>query len=165
MIHPELFVFDLDFTLWDCGGLWCDHTQPPYVKGGHFVFDSRERCLSLYPDVPDILQTLSQQGIRLALASRTSKPDWAQKLIHLFDIGKYFSYSEIYPGSKITHFERLREKTALPYSAMIFFDDESRNIHEVSSLGVKSVIIPRGLEWKHIPGFAQSRQNSNQTTA
>ena len=25
-----LLVFDLDFTLWDAGGTWCDQTKPPF---------------------------------------------------------------------------------------------------------------------------------------
>jgi len=38
---------------------------------------------------------------------------------------------EIYPGSKKTHFAKFTRDTAIPYNEMLFFDDESRNIHEV----------------------------------
>jgi hypothetical protein len=30
---------------------------------------------------------------------------------------------------------------------MIFFDDEPRNIHEVSTLGVNCVLVPQGLNY------------------
>lgn len=42
---------------------------------------------------------------------------------------------EIYPSSKIRHFEALRRKTGIECSDMIFFDDEWRN-NEVRTLGV-----------------------------
>lgn len=46
---------------------------------------------------------------------------------------EFFDHFEIYPGSKITHFNRLQQATGLRYEDMLFFDDESRN-KEVESL-------------------------------
>ncbi|KAF8073249.1 PLP3B [Scenedesmus sp. PABB004] len=72
-------------------------------------------------------------------------PEWADQLLRqwpipgdacgrsLWDLG---SHSEIYPGSKIAHFKALRKATGLPYSSMVFFDNERWNITEVSRLGV-----------------------------
>lgn len=37
----KLIVFDLDFTLWNAGGTWCDHTFPPYRKENNRVIDSQ----------------------------------------------------------------------------------------------------------------------------
>ncbi|MDQ8185004.1 hypothetical protein [Pelagicoccus sp. SDUM812002] len=36
----KLVVFDLDFTLWDAGGVWCDCLRPPFSKQGNQVLDA-----------------------------------------------------------------------------------------------------------------------------
>lgn len=38
------------------------------------------------------------------------------------------AHHEIYPGSKLTHFRRLHERTGINYKDMLFFDNESWNI-------------------------------------
>ena len=141
-----LVVFDLDFTLWDCGGTWCDHTNPPYYKHNGIVLDDDQRRIMLYPDVKPILDKLNSRNIQLAVASRTGAPDWADELMQLFDIKKYFQHFEIYPGSKINHFKSLQQKTGLKYNDMIFFDDEYRNIEEVGQLGVEVVFVEDGVD-------------------
>ncbi len=140
-----LIVFDLDFTLWDCGGTWCDHTNPPYYRQNGIVRDDDDRKIRLYDDVFQILEQLDRRQIPLAVASRTTTPDWASELMDLFDIKRFFKYFEIYPGSKINHFYALKAKTGLSYRDMIFFDDEYRNIDEVSRLGVRTVFVQDGI--------------------
>jgi magnesium-dependent phosphatase 1 len=142
-----LVVFDLDFTLWDCGGTWCDHTNPPYCKKNGFVLDDNGLVIRLYNDVIDILETLRTQSIPIAIASRTSQPLWANDLLNLFDLDKYFDYKEIYPSSKVKHFNRLNAETKIPYNQMLFFDDEFRNIEEVRNLGVESVFVRNGIDF------------------
>jgi len=41
---------------------------------------------------------------KMPLFCRTEDPAAAQELLRVLDIDKYFSYKEIYPGSKVTHF-------------------------------------------------------------
>lgn len=60
------------------------------------------------------LRNLSEQQMSLAVASRTYAPDWANELLHLFDISKYFDHFEIYPGSKLNHFRALHTKPGYP---------------------------------------------------
>lgn len=150
-----LIVFDLDFTLWDCGGTWCDHTNPPYYRQNGIMHDDVGRSISLYPDVLELLHNLHSMPHVLAIASRTTAPDQANELMTLFEIRKFFHHFEIYPGSKISHFMALQEKTGIPYREMIFFDDEYRNIEEVGRLGVKTVFVEDGLSMKHITGLIQ----------
>ena len=47
----------------------------------------------------------------------------------------------------MTHFNRLHEKTGIPYSEMLFFDDEARN-REVEQLGVTFALCRQGLTSK-----------------
>lgn len=144
-MHPKLIVFDLDFTLWDCGGTWCDCLSPPFhVENGN-VFDSTGSKITLYDDVQDILDRCDQLGIAMALASRTEQPSWARQLVDYLGITDRFSFAEIYPSSKVRHFEELRRQSGFDYEQMLFFDDEMRNIRECSGLGVECVFVDNGL--------------------
>ncbi|XP_045143826.1 magnesium-dependent phosphatase 1 isoform X1 [Echinops telfairi] len=142
---PRLAVFDLDYTLWP---FWVDtHVDPPFHRSSRdgTVRDSRGRTIRLYPDVPEILGRLRDLGVPVAAASRTGEVEGANQLLELFDLVKYFVHREIYPGCKITHFQRLQQKTGVPFSQMAFFDDEKRNVVDVSTLGVTCVHVPNGM--------------------
>jgi magnesium-dependent phosphatase 1 len=143
---PLLIVFDLDFTLWDCGGTWCDCLSPPFrLQDGHVV-DRRRRRVRLYDDVEPILSHCDAHQIPIAVASRTEQPDWARQLLDLLAISHRFAFAEIYPSSKLQHFAALRDASGVDYSDMLFFDDEMRNIREVSHLGVTCIHVPDGLD-------------------
>ena len=148
-----LFVFDLDFTLWDCGGTWCDHTSPPYTKFENHITDMDGRNIRLYDDVKEVLETVAGRGYPLAAASRTHEPSWALELMDLFGITAYFEYREIYPGPKVPHFEVLKNKSGFGYGDMIFFDDEQRNIIDVAELGVRTVHVRGGLKLSDMRGL------------
>nr|WP_319569747.1 magnesium-dependent phosphatase-1 [uncultured Draconibacterium sp.] len=146
----KLFVFDLDFTLWDAGGTWCDATNPPYYWSNGALLDQSNSEIELYPDVIPVLEELKKNKRKIAAASRTFEPSWAQDLLHLFDIDKYFDLKEIYPSSKIQHFSKIKHYFGIDYSDMVFFDDEHRNIHEVGKLGVEAVFVEEGLRKEQV---------------
>ena len=124
----EVFVFDLDFTIWNAGDTFCSETSPPYFWNDEQLFDQQGRWIRLYPDSVGILKRLKKAGKILAVASRTNEPEWAKQLLQLFDIEKYFDIMEIYPGSKVTHL---------------------KNIQEVSLTGVKCVYVKNGLSFNY----------------
>lgn len=103
-----------------------------------------------YGDVGEVLDMLRQKGIKIGAASRTSAPDLARDMLKLLRIPTspsspskatslkaidFFDYLQIYPGSKVTHFERLKRESGVEYEEMLFFDDEARN-RNVETLGV-----------------------------
>ncbi len=140
-----LLVFDLDFTLWDAGGTWCDHTRPPYrIRNGN-IYDADNSHIRLYPDVKPLLEDLRQQEIPMAIASKTGAPDWARELLGLFDIRHYFEHEEIYPANKTRHFRRIAAESGVAFGDMIFFDDEYPNIRDISALGVHAVHVQNGV--------------------
>lgn len=142
---PKLIVFDLDFTLWDCGGTWCDCLSPPFHRKDGRILDRNGKHIRWYTDVVDILDFCDQKQIATALASRTEQPAWARELLVLLEATHRFAFAEIYPSSKLKHFAALLDTTGSAYADMLFFDDEMRNIREVSQLGVTSIFVEDGL--------------------
>jgi magnesium-dependent phosphatase 1 len=87
------------------------------------------------PTSPRARRKAERRAARLGGGSRSPIP-------HLHALA---SHHEIYPGSKIAHFKRIRERTGIEYSEMLFFDNESWNVREVERLGVVCVYCPQGL--------------------
>jgi len=144
-MNKRLFVFDLDFTLWDAGGLWCDCTTPPYRRVNGYVLDAENREIRLYPEVREILNHLKKQGRQLAIASRTEQPAWAKQILELLDLREWFDYEEIFPDRKIYHLQNIQRKSGIPYNEIVFFDDEKRNIDDVNTLGVTTEWVQNGI--------------------
>ncbi|KAF7344552.1 Magnesium-dependent phosphatase-1 [Mycena sanguinolenta] len=142
-MFPKLIAFDLDYTLWD---LWIDtHVTGPLRQAGDGVVDAYGVPVEFYSDVPGILRRLRDQGVFIAACSRTHAPDMARQALKLLRVAgnddeppqpaiELFDNLQIYPGSKLTHFREIHAKTGIPYSQMLFFDDERRN-REVENLG------------------------------
>ena len=68
--------------------------------------DSRGKTIKYFPEVPEVLEYLKNEGIPIAVASRTTEIDGANQLIRLFKWEKYFVQKEIYPGCKLDHFKK-----------------------------------------------------------
>ncbi|PHH63625.1 hypothetical protein CDD81_5606 [Ophiocordyceps australis] len=172
---PALIVFDLDYTLWP---FWVDtHVLPPLRphSGSHSAAtDAKGDTFAFYHDVPAILELLARhQKTKLGVASRTSAPSLARDLlgmlylpsdddddesdggmmtkkkkkkraVDVFDAGL-----EIYPSSKMRHFEALHRRSGVVYEDMLFFDDESRN-RETETLGVTMRLVRDGMTWDEL---------------
>ena len=87
----------------------------------------------------------------------TTPGDEGKRAISLFD------HMEIYPGSKITHFNNLQKSTGLPFEEMLFFDDESRN-KEVEKLGVVMQLVRDGVTRVEIDKGVQAWRKANGRT-
>ncbi|KAG6810275.1 hypothetical protein H0H92_012604 [Tricholoma furcatifolium] len=174
---PKLVAFDLDYTLWD---LWIDtHVTGPLHRNKNTlneVLDRHDEKIKFYKDVPAILHHLRGAGVTIAACSRTDAPNLARQALGLLLVPpkagnddpiaavKFFDELEIYPGSKLTHFKKIHQRTGIPYSEMLFFDDEHRN-SEVEGLGVTFFLVPRGVnndafekglaKWRKRQGDAQ----------
>ena len=135
--------------------------------------DRNGEDFSFYVDVPSILQTLPSAGIKLGVASRTSDPALAKdmlKLLHLPAMPEvegsknkkaleaFAAGAEMYPGTKVKHFEALQKRSGIAYEDMLFFDDESRN-RDTESLGVTMWLVRDGVCWDEIEqGVAEWRK-------
>jgi magnesium-dependent phosphatase 1 len=143
----ELFVFDLDFTLWNAGDTFCSETKPPYIWKNSMLFDSEGRWIRLYPDTLKVLEFLYNKNKIIAIASRTYQPLYAQELLNLFDLNRYLTHKEIYPGEKTIHLKKIQLRFNIPYNNIVFFDDEIRNIRDVERLNIKGVLVSNGIKF------------------
>lgn len=125
--------------------------------------------------MPSILYTLGRApGVKVGVASRTSAPALAREMLKLLHVNpaslllpddvpvlskaqtkprkahEFFDAGlEIYPGSKVKHFESLHKRTGIRYEDMLFFDDESRN-RDTETLGVTMWLVRDGVCWTEI---------------
>ncbi|KAK4526774.1 hypothetical protein GAYE_SCF27MG4691 [Galdieria yellowstonensis] len=142
---PKLAVFDLDYTIW---AFWNDCTAgPPYRKESDLtIVDRSGEVLHMYPESRMILEEFRNENIKVGFASRSPVPKWTRNVVETFGLLPLVdNLCEIYPGSKEPHFKSLHKKTGIPFDEMIFFDDEMRNLVDVSKLGVTCQYCPRGL--------------------
>ncbi|KAI8961395.1 magnesium-dependent phosphatase-1 [Daldinia sp. FL1419] len=176
---PRAIVFDLDYTLWPFWvDTHVYPPLRPNVTHSACT-DKIGETFAFYDDVPSILHGLARSGIKLGVASRTHAPDLGREMLKLLHIppastlldesgadgGSGSSNSkkdkvrkaieffdaglEIYPSSKIQHFKALNKRTGIPYTEMLFFDDESRN-RDTESLGVTMWLVRDGVTWNEI---------------
>ena len=107
----------------------------------------------------DIHRLQQEEGvdIRAAVASKTDEPDWARYCMQYLVVNKegttlqqcFGNLVEISYDNKKYHLQRLHKKTGIPYEQMVFFDNEYGNIRSVSSLGVKCIYTPNGMQEEH----------------
>ncbi|KAI0198079.1 magnesium-dependent phosphatase [Astrocystis sublimbata] len=81
--------------------------------------------------------------------SGNSKQDKPRKAIDFFDMGL-----EMYSSSKIRHFEALHKRSGIPFTEMLFFDDESRN-KDTETLGVTMWLVRDGVTWAEVESGIQ----------
>jgi len=141
---PKMIVFDLDYTLWPLHVECYDH---PFTvnKQSKRVTDKNGRITDPYPEATNILKELKNSGFILGVASRTTEIKGAKILVQTLGWNEYFSYKEIYPGCKVTHFESLSRDSKVDLRDMLFFDDEQRNIRDLTQKGVVSIFIESGV--------------------
>lgn len=126
------------------------------------------RCgesFGFYTDVPDILRAAKSMLLPMSLASRTHTPELANQMLKLLQIreadgsspvkaSEFFCNTQIYPGDKRTHIQRLNEITKIAYEDMLFFDDESRN-RNVENLGICFWLVQQGVSKPEIDNGIQ----------
>lgn len=173
---PRMLVFDLDYTLWP---FWVDtHVSGPLKKtsDGLTVKDRYGSTCSFYNDVAGILCAAKDKNFTLGIASRTSAPELARELLGLLVVPRdslsgaptaysMFDHREMYPGSKVTHFQKIHKKSKVPYEEMLFFDDEPRN-KNVEPLGVVMRLVRDGVTVNEIDeGIKEWRKRNGRTKA
>ena len=158
---PKLVVFDLDFTVWYPEMYEMDGAPFKRCKKTGKVTDRSNEQVQMFDDMHSILRSLQTESLfaetQVAVASRTTYPEWAKtcmRLLHIDELEQVsldtvVDYHAIYPRNKKVHFRELQEKSGIPFEDMLFFDNERYNITDVSELGVTCVYCPNGMSTKH----------------
>lgn len=124
-----------------------------------------------FPDVYRIFGHLREADIRIAFATRTKYPTGAMQLIDKLRFHQFVSHIEISSGSKVYHFNRIRDESGVPFDEMMFFDDEERNIVDIAPLGVHSVLVSpetgvtEAVVHQELDKYANNTSNAKQTEA
>ncbi|GAP91946.1 putative magnesium-dependent phosphatase-1 [Rosellinia necatrix] len=95
---------------------------------------------------PTTMTTTTTMMMGMGMGMGKGGKEKARRALDLFDAGL-----EIYPSSKIRHFEALQKRTQIPYADMLFFDDESRN-RETEALGLTMWLVRDGVTWAEVEG-------------
>ena len=80
------------------------------------VVDSCGKVVRISDEISEILAYLKNEDYRIAVASGTRQIDGALELIHLFGWEEFIDYKQIYPGSKLKHFQRYSSIHAITYA-------------------------------------------------
>ncbi|XP_059439859.1 uncharacterized protein LOC132172387 [Corylus avellana] len=145
--RPRLVVFDLDYTLWPLYCECCNEDDTP----------------NLFPNARGILYALKDSGINVAIASRSPTPEIAKTFLDKLGIQSMFVAQEIFSSwsHKTEHFQRIHRSTGEPFTSMLFFDDENRNIEAVSQMGVTSILVDDGVNLRALKqGLSEFSQKS-----
>ncbi|KAL8150838.1 hypothetical protein V2J09_020646 [Rumex salicifolius] len=164
-VLPRLIVFDLDYTLWPFYWYVSHHFRSIVL---HFRWNlgdalSKREMPSLYPQAKGILLALKDKGIDIAIASRSHTPDVANDFLDKLQVQPMFVAKEIFSSwtHKTDHFQRIHRTTRIPYTSMLFFDDEDRNIQSVSKMGVTSILVDDGVNLGALSlGLTKFKQNT-----
>lgn len=161
---PKVVALDLDATVWmpELYMMTDYRTLKPLRRANgecYAVKDGWDQELGFMEDAQRVIQLVSSwEDTMLAYVSRTTEVEAAALAIdnlHAEFCAKtktgstmrdVVDHVEIYPGSKVGHFQELKKALGVEYTDILFLDNESWNTKEVSSvLGVCSVHCPRGL--------------------
>ncbi|CAC9533229.1 Acid Phosphatase [Leishmania donovani] len=165
---PRVIVFDLDGTLWtpEMYQLWGGAPFKPHKQNPSIMIDKSGTEVRLIGESRDVLQTLATNpkwaNTYLAISSTCDVPSWARELLGTFEFtdcaGKtvpmhslFGDRIEIYKANKAKQHEMILQKvnrvdpSVSEYAQMLFFDNQTDNVHHVSGIGVTSYYCPSGM--------------------
>ena len=147
---PRLIAFDLDGTIWrpEMYELWGGGAPFTKDEADNTLRDRSGTKVKLLGESASILDSLTKPPFEdtvVVWVSCTDEPKWADECLTKFttangitSIGDVSNkkLNKIFKSNKRVHFEQLAKDTGIPFSDMLFFDNEGGNISNVAKLGV-----------------------------
>lgn len=150
---PEVFVFDLDDTLWE--GDLDTTTGPPFcLKEDGLIEAKNGDSVCLFKEVMEIFDWLDSCCYKAAIASHTTTPHWAEGVLKSLQTSRGAKYTsvasvlEMHGAQKSVHMKRIAHRCRVNTQDMVFLDNMDYNIQDGRSAGVVSCHTPDGLCWK-----------------
>ena len=131
IVFPRVVVFDLDACCWspEMYELWGGGAPFTYDSGSNTCTDRAGTLCSLFSAIPAAwTAVVDLPDSRLAIASRCDEPKWADEILRKFKISNGMTMMEavdpdlveIYKSSKKKHLSKIREKSGVGFSEMLF---------------------------------------------
>lgn len=137
-----IFIFELDFTLWNCEEVRHDRLNRPFRKNGKTISDIFGKKLSPFPEISYILDRIKESNYGIVFTSTSKVPECTRTLVKLADIHQYPDITIYNDDSKKEQIASLMAQTDILSEKIIYFDSKSENIDEVKSLGIQTFLIP-----------------------
>lgn len=144
----QLFVFDLDETLWTIQQKSLDPIRGPFEAVSSHDAESATARVHLFQGVRALLKSLHTQHKHVSLASR-SDPEVCEELLALFDIAHYFRHPQYGWQEKgtavlniIKAFRDIDQESIAPQDTL-FVDDYPANIDQVKGTGAATLLFGR----------------------
>ncbi|KAI0011331.1 magnesium-dependent phosphatase-1 [Xylariaceae sp. FL0662B] len=156
--YPGIVAFDLDGTLWngwlnehtigingrtsqqleDNLDMKIGNREEMILRDRTNKHDKSIQC-EVSSAVPNIIKDLREHGVTIAIVSRNTNKNLATRALWLINVEDPFDrikkpltdflqYIEVEDVPKTTHFERIKDWSAIDYFDMILFDDKVENM-------------------------------------
>jgi HAD superfamily hydrolase (TIGR01662 family) len=141
---PEIFIHYTSCIIENMGG-----QGPGVERAAREIYDEWSAChhFELYDDVPEVLRTLHERGVKIGLISNTQRSLTAFashfSLDGLFAVA-ISSYDHGYMKPHPSIFEHaLRQVSARPHEAVMVGDSLAHDIEGARRLGMRAVLVSR----------------------
>ncbi|XP_054276654.1 magnesium-dependent phosphatase 1-like [Macrosteles quadrilineatus] len=140
--RPSVIVFDPDKTVWPFQV--ADLKTPLHVKNKNVIVDQAFNHLKIYRQIPSVFTELRSRGFKLALISQSVDNNTVCQLIDHFNLRRFLTHIEIYPGNKTDHFEVIHLKEDLWYGEMLYLVSKFEDVEPIADLGVACILVNEG---------------------
>ena len=140
-----IFAFELDNTLWECGGERHDILEAPFEKKSlisGLIKDKRGKRLYPYPEIKTILTQIKDSGYTIVFLANTEKPECTRQLVKIAEIDHLPDITVFNLKNKKEQINELMSDTGCTPEDIIYFDSCRENTHLVRPMGVNTFLIP-----------------------
>jgi magnesium-dependent phosphatase-1 len=137
-----IFIFELDFTLWDCDKVKHYMLKPPFKKKMNSIVDVNDKKITPYPEIFTILEQIKEANYGIVLTAKTRIPEHTREFVKLAGLSGYPDITIFNDDTKKDQLASLMTLTDIPPSKIIYFDSNPYNIEQVKPFGIHTFLIP-----------------------
>lgn len=145
MMKKIIFAFELDNTLWECGGERHDKLEAPFEKKsviGGLIKDKMGKRLYPYPEIKTILSQIKDSGYTIAFMATTGKPECTRQLMEITEIDHFPDISIFNEDNKKDQINMLMAETGSTPGEILYFDSSRENTRQLKPMDINTFLIP-----------------------